>query len=203
MAFLRFLTKVVPEGERRSMVNRYLSKAKVYFKDANFFRYLMVNDYLPRDGNLVSYLLSLAPHITFKASYYRPILRRQMLRSLSFVCGQNGGCSANDLALLIDMVKTPNTPLHNARGLVRMAIFCGADPHVPVVRLTVDPPPPLPPQTPPNTPIILPPMHRWPGFDEDIKSARYWTRWMSENSVGGLPPELTREIFLWHLESLL
>ncbi len=192
-AFLRFLNYVIPEEDRRETVQRYLPKAKLYFKDVTFFRYLVANDLLVKDANLVSYVLSLEPHIGFNVKYPRPLLRRHMFRSLAFAAASSG-ISANDLALIIDVVSKPG-PLEGANSLIRLALHYGADPSVPIVKDAV------------RKPNFGPKADWGPlkyvGFEEDIKSVKFWDKWMAMNSFGGLPPELTNNILMWHWESLL
>ena len=192
-AFLRFLTYVIPEEDRCETVQRYLPKAKLYFKDVAFFRYLISNDFMVKDANLVSYVLSLEPHISYNVKYPRPILRRHMFRSLAFAAA-NSGISATDLAQIIHAVANPG-PLHGANSLIRLALHYGADASVPIVRDAVRKPNHGLPANWGNLKYI--------GFDEDIKSVKYWDKWMTMNSFGGLPPELTNNILMWHWESLL
>lgn len=201
VAFLRFLDKVVPEDERPSIAARYMNKARVYFKDANFFRYILNNDYIRRDDpNLVGWVLSLHPHILWSEKYPRPILRRHMIRCLAYV-GSLNGISSSDLALIIEAVKDDKGPLSQARGLIRVALFYGADATASHVRRQVREPPAKDAEyrlAPPEYGKIL-----YHGFAEDVKSTKYWAKWMAGNCLGGLPPELTREILLWHWETFV
>jgi hypothetical protein len=70
-----------------------------------------------------------------------------------------------------------------ARGLIRLLIFYGVDPHDFLVRRAV-------------LNLAREAAGRYRGFREDILDAVYWKRWLDKQSIGGLPPEIGHMIMM-------
>ena len=125
-------------------------------------------------------------------------MRIQIFRSLSFVLSKFPGNSTTGLLVnAIELVKdepdveggtTIEQPLCGACGLVRLLIYHGGDRHDMLVRKTV---------------LNAAEDSRGPyeGFSGDVLDAVNWKRWLDEQSIGGLPPEIGEMIMLWSWEN--
>ncbi len=130
---------------------------------------------------------------------FTPTFRRNVFRSLCRVLLKFPEAAATELLVTaIQLAKNePATwtvgdrikqPLRGAHGLVRLLIYYGGDPHDPLVRNVV-------------LNVVGDASGKLTGFREDVLDARYWRRWLEEQSIGGLPPEIAEMIMLWSWEN--
>jgi len=126
-------------------------------------------------------------------------MRLQVFRSLAFLLSRfPEAANVSILARAVDLAKNEQAdwtqgmeitqPWRGAHGLVRLLIFHGANPHDILVRNVV----------------LNKSRNAWGrlrGYRDDVLDAVYWKRWLEEQSIGGLPPEIVEMIMLWSWEN--